>query len=142
TPKTGTLRNASAAKRIGRGTAERHLADLLKRVQAVNADESLLFYVSRVVLFGSILSDAPTVGDVDVAVELRARTDDRAQFRTWAEDRIRLAYEEDRRFRNISDEATWPAQEVMRRVKGRSPVISLTTTEDRVLEAAKNEVVF
>jgi transcriptional regulator with XRE-family HTH domain len=60
--------NASAAKPIHRKTAERVLAQFLERVHKVNATHEYLFRVKNVVLFGSMLSNADRLGDVDTIV--------------------------------------------------------------------------
>ena len=91
TVKGGALRNASARKPVRRVTAERHLALLLERVEQVNANDELLYEVSEVLLFGSMLTDAETVSDVDVAVGLAAKTDDAARFEAWVNERIQAA---------------------------------------------------
>lgn len=63
--------NATATKPIYRNTAERVLKEFMERVDAMNASEEYAFRISGVVLFGSMLSSADRVGDVDVAVDLQ-----------------------------------------------------------------------
>ena len=56
---------ATAAKRLTRPTAERILAESLKRVNRVDKDRYFLGQVTRVVLFGSMLNldiDRPSSG--------------------------------------------------------------------------------
>ena len=55
---------------MARATAARAVDALMERVRQINADENLAYVVERVILFGSYLGDAPTVNDVDVAVQL------------------------------------------------------------------------
>lgn len=142
TVKGGALRNASARKPVRRATAERHLALFLERVEQVNANDELLYEVHEVLLFGSMLTDAETVSDVDVAVGLVAKSDDPARFEAWVNERIQMAGAAGRRFSNLVDQIGWPRQEVMAILKGRSPVLSLTTTEDRVLEATASRMLY
>ncbi len=55
---------------MARATADRAVSALLQRVRQVNADEDVAYVVERMILFASYLGDAPTVSDVDVAVQL------------------------------------------------------------------------
>jgi len=56
--------NATAAKPISRGTAERVLGEFMDRVNAVNASRDYAFKVRSAVLFGSMLSCVDRLGDV------------------------------------------------------------------------------
>jgi predicted nucleotidyltransferase len=59
---------------IRRAVAERHLAVFLERFHKANADPRWLHYITRIHLFGSLLVvERPTVGDVDVVVEVDRR---------------------------------------------------------------------
>ena len=59
------LANASAARSISRAEASRQLAEFLERVARVNADDSWLHCVGKVVVFGSYLSNQEQIGDLD-----------------------------------------------------------------------------
>lgn len=142
TAKGAALRNASAAKPVRRETADRHLAAFMDRVAAVNSDDSLSYVVARVVLFGSMLGDARTVSDVDLAVELRRRTVDGEAASRRDDERRELAATQGRTFKTFVDELVWPEREVMLLLKGRSPVISLTTTRDGILATTATRVLF
>lgn len=50
--------------------ALRVLEDLLARVEGMNADPTSLKLVERVWLFGSVMREQETVGDIDLAIEL------------------------------------------------------------------------
>lgn len=67
------LASASAAKPIRRKTADDLLAKLMERVRLVNADSSFLYTVTEVRVFGSYLSDAERLSDVDVAIDVARR---------------------------------------------------------------------
>lgn len=142
TVRGGALRNASARKPVRRATAERHLALLLERVEEVSANDELLYEVHEVLLFGSMLTDLEIVSDVDVAVGLVAKTDDPERFEGWANERIQAAAVAGRRFSSLVDQIGWPRQEVMVLLKGRSPVLSLTTAGDRVLETTPSKALY
>src|SRR6266498_2642949 len=64
------LRGSSAAKPLLRRTAEGLLDDLLQRIAALNEDSHFLARVEKAIVFGSYLSGADRLGDVDVAVHL------------------------------------------------------------------------
>jgi hypothetical protein len=85
--------NATAAKPISRGTAERVLREFVDRVNAVNASKEYAFKVKSAVLFGSMLSCVDRLGDVDVAIDLRPRISDSAKFRQQCDRRRQLAEE-------------------------------------------------
>jgi hypothetical protein len=70
--------NASAAKPVFLKTAETLLQQFLERKR---------------VLFGSMLSEAERLGDVDIAIELLPKVAEEAEFRKWC-DRCRYAARE------------------------------------------------
>src|SRR6266545_494511 len=70
------LADARTTKPYRRAVAEQHLAAFLERAREVNTSDQYLYRVKRVVLFGSMLTDQPLVGDVDLAVLLIPRADD------------------------------------------------------------------
>ena len=117
--------NATAAKPIYRGTAERVLREFMDRVNAVNASKEYAFKVKSAVLFGSMLSCADRLGDVDVAIDLQRRILDSAKFRQQCDRRRHLAEEQGRAFSTAIDWATWPEKEVVLQLKARSRSLSL-----------------
>ena len=119
------FRSATAAKPISRGTAERVLREFVDRMNAVNAAKEYAFKVKSAVLFGSILSCADRLGDVDVAIDLRPRISDSARFRQQCDRRRILAEERGRAFPTVIEWATWPQKEVLLRLKARSRSLSL-----------------
>lgn len=54
---------------VTRNTADRVLREFLDRVRALNADKDALYQVPEVVIFGSYLTNAERLGDVDLAIE-------------------------------------------------------------------------
>jgi hypothetical protein len=117
--------NATAAKPIYRGTAERVLREFMDRVNAVNASKKYAFKVKSAVLFGSMLSHVDRLGDVDVAVDLQRRLSDAAKFRQLCDRRRHLAEEQGKEFSTAIDWSTWPAKEVVLQLKARSRTLSL-----------------
>jgi predicted nucleotidyltransferase len=110
--------------RMSRQTADTLLAECLRRVREVNADPRYSYRVRRARLFGSALTDAPTIGDLDLAVELVPKAPEPDQ--SAAEEARRRAREaEGHRFRGIIERASWPQEEVLRAVKGGRRWVSL-----------------
>ncbi len=137
-----TLALASAAKPLRRVTAEAKLAALIERVRGVNADDYYLYRVRKVVVFGSYLTSAVRLNDIDVAVELVSRLENAEDRQALHMARVREAIRNGRRFSNISQEITWPYTEVLLALKARSRAISLHTTNDEILKSAECRVVF
>jgi predicted nucleotidyltransferase len=117
--------NATAGKPISRGTAERVLREFMDRVNAVNASKEYAFKIESAVLFGSMLSCADRLGDIDVAIDLQRRISDSAKFRQQCDRRRHLAEEQGRVFSTAFDWATWPKKEVVLQLKARSRSLSL-----------------
>lgn len=119
------LTNARAVPPLPRAKAEQMLAAFLERVRAINANPDLTHDVLVVHLFGSLLGEGPNVGDLDLAIELRARgtgkeTVERSRQRAAASGKV-LSY---------CAELTYGETEVRRLLRARSPYISLHGTED------------
>jgi len=72
-----TFALASGARPIARATAEKRVSEFLQRVKRVNTDDYYLYAVEKVIAFGSYLSDADRLNDIDLAVELRPKHGDR-----------------------------------------------------------------
>ncbi len=64
---------ASAAKSVGRKSATRILREFLDRVRLANENTEFAYRIESVILFGSYLSGATSVNDVDLSVELVRR---------------------------------------------------------------------
>lgn len=130
------LAYASAAKPIHRNTAERVLAKFMERVQAVNATPEYLYRVDTAILYGSMLSDAERLGDVNIAVNLESKASGEAEFQEWSEERKYDAQRKGRSFSTIVERAYWPRTEVYLQLKARS--ISLKLSELSHVELLKN----
>jgi hypothetical protein len=117
--------NAKAAKPIHRRTAERVLREFVDRVHAVNSSKEYAFRISGAVLFGSMLSCADRLGDVDVAIDWKPRISDPIQCRQFCNRRRRSAQQQGRVFSTTTDWAMWPQKEVLLQLKARSRSLSL-----------------
>lgn len=119
------LAMATAAAPIRRATAERLVREVLDRARTVNSDSGYLFCVNRVAVFGSYLTGAVRLSDVDLAIELICRVSDPEEYRRLKDARIDLARKRGWRSRNLVDLVAYPKQEVLDFLKGRSRAISL-----------------
>ncbi|MFZ0918183.1 MAG: hypothetical protein WAN04_14925 [Candidatus Udaeobacter sp.] len=57
--------------RLPRARAEPIVIAMLARAETINADEELLTWINRIILYGSYLGKDHTLGDIDVGVEIR-----------------------------------------------------------------------
>lgn len=67
------LARGKASPRTPLAKALQVLDDFLTRVDAMNSDDEAVRYVEEVWLFGSVLRQAETVGDIDLAIATRRR---------------------------------------------------------------------
>ena len=133
------LANAKAGRPVSRAVADRHLSGLIERAVQVNESDHFLVWVERLVVFGSYLD--PTVsslGDVDVAVELRPRF----TGEEWGRRSEEHAMAAQRTFSTFVEFLSWPETEARLFLKSHSPVLSLTTTLDRILGMTRTRTVY
>jgi hypothetical protein len=71
---------ARKIKRFDRATAERYVAELLDRADAINANPDLLCRVKRIVAYGSFIRKDADLGDIDLVAELERKIDDGASY--------------------------------------------------------------
>jgi predicted nucleotidyltransferase len=138
------LAGASAGKPIQRSTAERLLREFLDRVDLVNSDPHYLFRVEHVVVFGSYLSGANDLGDVDVAIHMERKELDWDTHVTLEDKRIAEARAAGRTFRSYEEEVAWPETEVYRFLKSRSEGLSIhdLRSDARIIATGPFRVVF
>lgn len=67
------LVGAKAMRRTPIAKAKTLLQDFLNRVDALNHDSQAVHYVNQVWLFGSLMREEATVGDIDLAIETERR---------------------------------------------------------------------
>ena len=83
------------------------------------------FKIRVVVLFGSMLSCADRLGDIDVAIDLEPSFSDPIRRKQLCNRRRRLAQEQGRAFATRTRWALWPRDEVLIQLKARSRSLSL-----------------
>jgi len=140
--KGNALALASAAKPILRITAERKINEFLVRVKEVNKNEYYLYKIKKVVLFGSYLSEAEKLGDIDLAIEIVPKETEPNKFQKLAHARSREAKHNGRHFSNYVEEVYWPQSEVLKFLKSRSRSISIHFVDEPVIKNSKHKVIF
>ncbi len=114
----------SLIKPLPRAVADRLIGEMLERARAINRDPAFLFYVSEISLFGSYLTDAQELGDIDVALEFGRRMSDPVKFRKAVVARAReLA--PDRYFYLASDEWSFLRNETRKALKNRNRYLQI-----------------
>jgi hypothetical protein len=139
TMKGTALTLASATKPIKRATAERLVEEVRLRAAAINGAETYLFNVGRILVFGSYLTDCPTLGDVDLAVELKPKIEDREALTAACR---KYSADSGRRFSNFFQRLAWPEEEIYRILKNSNSYISLHPSSDAVLATADTRVIY
>ena len=136
------LAQASAAAPLRRATAERKLREFMARVEQVNQSEEFAYRVNRVVLFGSYLTDAERVNDIDLAVELAPRRDgfDVGIQYQKEQERVRLAPRH--RTRNALAAEQWPWREVLLFLKAGSRAFSFHDIQDPIIHGIAKRVLY
>jgi len=125
TPTGRQLACARAVKRIDKAKASAILEKFHGRIESVNTDHDLIFYVQKVCLFGSYIDPlAHDYGDVDVAVDLRARAIFNSELVSRCEDRARL---KGKRGLKRWDAVDYCTREVEQILAARSRYLSLHT---------------
>ncbi len=142
TVKGGALANALFSKPVPRQSAEKTMSEFLDRVQQVNGNSRFLYRVAKAVVFGSFLSDTPSVGDLDVAVDLCPKEKDSRKHSELIRARANEAVSRGRDFSNFVEAFQFAEQEVIMFLKSRSRILQLTRCDDGVLNIAESRVIF
>jgi hypothetical protein len=103
--------------RIPRAKAEKMVADMLVSARAINDTPELLCRISRITVFGSFLTDAEDLGDIDVAVEIKRKDID-----GWTDAAVVRAKASGRQL-HYSKMLGYPEREVMLLLKNRNRYI-------------------
>lgn len=144
--KGAALAMASAGPPMKRRDAEELLEAFLDRVERVRdspAGDEFPIKVRTVVLFGSFLSAATELSDIDVAIEFCDALGNREEQRA-AEDRCRdRAVANGRDFADFLARLSWPDTEVRRFLRDRRPIsIHDPRTDASVIEAGPHVTIY
>jgi predicted nucleotidyltransferase len=108
-------------KRITRAKADALVKQMLERIAEINARDELVFRIKRVRAFGSYASDAPEVGDIDLAVDLEQRYPEKDII----EQLLARAKASGKCLNSYMDRLNYAETEVERLLKGRSPYLAI-----------------
>lgn len=125
TIKGNAFANASAAKPIRRSTADLALRHFMERLDRLNSSGEYVYRVVSAVLFGSMLSAAERLGDVDIAIELEPKMIEDADFRNRCDVRRKLASRRGTSFPSTVEFVLWPRTEIFRALRARARALSL-----------------
>jgi predicted nucleotidyltransferase len=144
TPEGIRLRAGTAAKPLRRSTADSLLENLLERIELLNGDPHFLARVEKAVVFGSYLSGAERLGDVDVAIRLIHREPDHEKHSEANSRRVAEEYRNGRRFSNIVEQLFWWNREAMLFLRNRKRGLSLHDygSTKEILAATPHRVIF
>jgi hypothetical protein len=127
------LSMASAAPPVQRSVARKRLHELIGRMEQVNADEDLLLGVEEASVFGSYLTSADRLGDLDISYRTYRKIGDGSRYVDMAE---RAAHASGRRFSSYLASVAWPDEQLRLFLKSRSRVYSLSVDEDLLRDPA------
>ena len=134
---------ASAAKPIKRATADRCVSEFLQRVEQVNNDPDLLFWIDEVVVIGSYLTNSPTLSDIDLAVTYTRRVGPDLWLEL-AKQRVERARACGREFRSIFERIAWPLKEIELRLRNRAWALHIhnLSEERKFIESVPHVLLF
>ncbi len=105
--------------------ADQIIADLLKRVQEVNANMGYLYRIYMVIVYGSYVRNEVSLSAISLDKKWPQN-----EHRRRENERIRLARDHGRTFSNLVEELFWPRNEVILRLKARTRGLSLHMMDD------------
>jgi hypothetical protein len=79
------------SKRLPRAKAEQMVKEMIERADEINANPELLAWVNRIRAFGSYITDAADLGDIDLVIDTERRTPDGESFVKASQKRARAS---------------------------------------------------
>ncbi len=110
-------------KRMSRAKAEKMVSALLDRARTINADVPWPLYVRKLSLFGSIISDAPDLGDLDIAFLLGRKPN-------WSIDYVLTLAKANSSANTLFRQLYWCERQTASRLRARNAYISLHRYEE------------
>ena len=141
TLKGNSLALASAAKPLTRKTAEKKLAEFMGRVTTVNSNEYYLYKITKVIIFGSYLSEKDRINDIDVAVTIQPKFEKEEQLQKNKR-RIEKVEANGKHFSSFVDQLFYPEMEALKHLKSRSRAISIHRSSDGILDQVEQKVIY
>jgi predicted nucleotidyltransferase len=133
TTKGNAFAQATTAKPLHRANVEKKLAELVNRMVHVNASSDFLVGIEDAHVYGSYLTDADRLGDLDVSIRFLRKETDPKRFVALANEAAR---ESGRRFNTYLDMLCWPETKALLFLKQRSRVFSLHVNEPLLEDAS------
>ena len=100
-----------------------------------------MYKITKVIIFGSYLSNKQRINDIDLAVRILPKYDNDEQL-IRNEERRDETENNGRYFSNYIDRLFFPENEVLKYLKNRSRAISLHKDSDGILEKIEQKVIF
>lgn len=136
TIKGNSLALSKAIPPISKTKAEQLFSEFISRVKSVNENPDYLYKVTKVILFGSFITDSPTVNDIDIAIEyIQKETGE--EFMNAHSQKIENARKKGKRFYSFVDQMLYSYREVELYIKSRSRYLSLHKMDDDILNQTK-----
>jgi hypothetical protein len=133
--------NATAARKVRRRTADEAVAHMLERARETATDPDFLWAVKDIKVFGSYLSDAEYLSDVDVCVTLVAKLCGDAMSEA-ASAQVAEAESAGKSFKNFIERAGWPRTRVLKHLRGRKRCLSIQDGDDPILDQTPWEYLY
>ncbi|MEK7801870.1 MAG: hypothetical protein AAB276_05390 [Pseudomonadota bacterium] len=132
TVKGNAMAQASFLPSITRTKAQAIVAALIARAQQVNQDPYYFHCVSAIQVFGSYITNAPMLNDIDIipTIGWKSRFRDDKIKNELSQARSHLACRNGRQFSNIVENIYWPQTEVLLFLRARSPRINFHEADE------------
>ena len=133
TEKGNALAQTKFVKRINKEKADLLFQKFMDRVEDVNSDNTFLYSVKQLFLFGSYLDrSSDDFGDLDIAFVLERKIKDDNDFMTAQQKLVQDACKNGKVFSSIVEEMYYAEKIVLKYLKNRSPYISLHHLSDLI----------
>ena len=118
---------------IKKETAEKTLLNILRRAIELNKNDSFMHTIDSICVFGSVLTDKPVLGDLDVAIDVNRR---HCYKDNWIET-IKEKYS-DKIFSSFVEQLTYPFTQSVIFLKDKKKHISIHHMDDLEQLVMKN----
>lgn len=131
TEKGNALAQTKFVKRMNTEKADLVFQKFIDRVEEVNSDDTFLYCVKQLFLFGSYLDrSSDDFGNLDIAFVLERKIKDDNDFMVARQKLVRDACENGKVFSSVVEEVCYAETIVLKHLKSRSPYISLHRLSD------------
>jgi hypothetical protein len=123
------LAQVTQIKPMPRAAVERKLQELLAKIKTVNEDPYFLYRIKRALVYGSFLTDAASLNELNIAVTLMPKDWDVQAQSTLEKARIIEAKAKGRSFASPVKEFDWPREEAIVFLQSRSRILKVVFEE-------------